>query len=130
MVYLPDARVILDVLSRTGVRLSPADARTLRRASITLRRWGERLCNGAVERDDSGDTPPLHFRVCESWNGSRFRCGRVPNPQPGALRRIAEVCNREGLHYFHQTDPRGCALYVAAEPMNASDYSARGVAIY
>lgn len=62
------------------------------------------------------------------WNRSIRH--RTPNPEPGALRRIAEVCEREGLHYFHQTDPRGCALYVAAEPLTDCDYSSRGIAIY
>lgn len=114
-----DARVIMHVLNRTGVRLSPADARTLRRASLTLRRWGERLCNGEVETNDDGKAFQRGFRM-----------RRVPNLKTGALRRIAEVCKRKGLHYFHQTDPRGCALYVAAEPLTDCDYSTRGVAIY
>lgn len=43
-----DSRVILHVITRTGVRLSSDDARTLRRASLTLRRWSERECNGEI----------------------------------------------------------------------------------
>lgn len=119
-----DSRIILHVL-RTGVRLSLADARILRRASLTLRRWAERECNGEVETDDDGKAFQRGFR-----GRAYAELIRVPNPEPGALRRIAEVCERNGLHYFHQTDPRGCALYVAAEPLNDCDYSSRGVEIY
>lgn len=51
----------------------------------------------------------------------------VADRERGALKRIASVCERLGLHYFHQTDPRGCALYVAREALTDSQYS-RGIA--
>lgn len=33
------------------------------------------------------------------------------------------ACRDHGLHYYHQTDPRGCALYVSAEPLTDQNYS-------
>jgi hypothetical protein len=55
------------------------------------------------------------------------RVSSIPDREAGALRRVAEACKAAGLHYYHQTDPRGCALYVAAEPLNAQNYSSRGI---
>lgn len=52
---------------------------------------------------------------------------RIPDREAGALRRVANVCKRNGLHFFHQTDPRGCALYVSNEPLTATNYT-HGVA--
>ena len=42
-----------------------------------------------------------------------------------ATLRVAEVCDRNGLEFFHQGDPRGCALYLskAGDGMNDANYS-------
>lgn len=48
---------------------------------------------------------------------------RIADREAGALRRVKAVCERNGLHYYHQTDPRGCSLYVASEPLTDSAYS-------
>ena len=110
-------------------------ARTLRRAQLTLHRWSEEMCNGTIQREGpDGDGKP--FRV---WDGSigqdletkRMKWGRITSPTPdreaGALRRIEQVCKEAGLHFYHQTDPRGCALFVSAQPMNDTNYSQLGV---
>jgi|SRR5665213_1293051 len=34
-----------------------------------------------------------------------------------------------GLHYYHQSDPRGRSLYVSKEPMDSDSYTS-GVVIY
>lgn len=45
------------------------------------------------------------------------------------IKRIAAACKAFGLHYYHQTDPRGCALYVAREPLTGTNYSSIGIAV-
>lgn len=40
-----------------------------------------------------------------------------------AVRRVAAVCAEHGLYYFHQGDPRGCALYIARKPLDGSNYT-------
>jgi len=36
---------------------------------------------------------------------------------------VATICKRLGAHFYHQGDPRGCALYVSAEPIKDNDYT-------
>lgn len=141
--------------SRLGI--SVADANILRRAQLTLHRWAELECgdgnayaswcivrgrkwggsfdgpapsdqakkNGqGFVYDDNGE--PFIERHLHSENFARYE--PIADREKGALRRIGEVCSRLGLHYYHQTDPRGCALYVSREPLTDSDYN-RGVAM-
>lgn len=44
------------------------------------------------------------------------------------LPRIAQICADHSIYFYHQTDPRGCALYVSSEPLTDSNYN-HGVAI-
>ena len=115
----------------TGLSVSWTDAETLRRAELTLQRWGELECgNGndyaswAIERDETTGKP---FMVTRPHSG-KTRRHAIPDREAGALRRVAELCKRLGLHFYHQGDPRGCALYVSAEPLTYQNYSSRGVA--
>jgi len=102
-------------------------ARTLRRAQLTLHRWSEEMCNGTIQREGpDGDGKP--FRPQYSNYYERVVANTpVPDREAGALRRVAAVCKEAGLHYFYQRDPRGCQLYVAAFPLDHSNYD-RGVA--
>jgi hypothetical protein len=110
----------------TGRFITPADAGTLRRCERTLQRWAERECgdgsNWIIERDETTGKPfnVYHGPGKPSWYA-------IPDREAGALRRIAEVCGRIGLHFYHQGDCRGCMLYVAAEPLTDTNYN-RGVA--
>ena len=120
------------VFTRTGISLGFDDANTLRRAERTLHRWAELECgdgHGCIERD--GETGvPYYYRSDHSYLDSNDPRAyhRIADKEAGALRRIAEVCTRTGLHFYHQTDPRGCALYVSSKPLQANDYSGAGVA--
>lgn len=103
-------------------------ARTLRRAQLTLHRWAEEMCNGTIQRHEDHKDPRdpnsdgLPFRHYPS--GHYIQC---PDRERGALTRVEQVCKAAGLHYYHQTDPRGCALYVSAEPLTDQNYSTRGI---
>lgn len=125
-----DTYKILNSLQHRGIELSFHDANILRRAQLTLHRWSELECGDgddykswSIERDETSGVP---YMVIYPHDG-KSRRSRVPDRETGALRRVAEVCKRNGLHYFHQTDPRGCSLYVSNEPLTDSAYN-RGVA--
>lgn len=117
-------------LNAAGIAADFAAAETLRRAQLTLHHWSELECGDgdnykswAIERDETTGKPYMAVYPHDG-NPRRYR---VADREAGALRRIAAACKSCGAHYFHQTDPRGCALYVAAEPLTESDYT-RGVA--
>jgi hypothetical protein len=132
-----------------GLGFSPADAEALRRISLTLRRWSEHECNGAIQRDgDQGDGDPYWYNV----NTGR-KIGRVPDRERGALKRLQTIIDerndralagiartdaaviRLAATYYVQGDPRGCALYIlppGAVPAGADvdGYYSRGIAVY
>lgn len=112
------------VFQRTGINLSFDDANTLRRAEIALGRWGEVECgnggNWYIQRDEVTGVPYRHYCGDSQREPKPYR---IPDREAGALRRVADVCKRNGLHYYHQTDPRGCALYVSNEPLPDNNYS-------
>jgi hypothetical protein len=94
--------------------ISADDAQTLRRISMTLSRWGERECGdehgNAIERDETTGIPYATYDL--GANGKRGR-HRIPDRERGALKRLAAVMAQyPALVAYHQTDPRGCALYV------------------
>ncbi len=109
-------------LERGGINCSFEQAETLRRAEMTLHRWGEGECGndrGCIEMDE---TTGRYF-----WRYSDGRRGHdMADRKSGALRRVAQVCAELGLHFYHQGDPRGAALYVSREPLTDVDYN-RGV---
>lgn len=102
-------------------------ARTLRRAQLTLHRWAEEMCNGTIQRewDDEQGEPRRHTSYQNTHLTTSYK---IPDRERGALARVEKVCKAAGLFYYHQTDPRGCALFVAAEPLNDQNYSTKGVA--
>jgi len=124
-------RILLDRIRRVCQAITLDDVHALRRAELVLHRWGEQECGDsnehcswAIERDESTGLP---YRAVYPHNG-KPRKVRIPDRESGALRRIAEVCNRHGLFWFHQGDPRGCALFVSNEPLTDANYS-NGVAV-
>ena len=103
-----------------------------RRDSMTLRRWFERECGDsnnfaswAVERDPETDIPYL---VTYPHNGKERR-RRIPDLEKGARKRIAERCERLGLKYCIQTDPRGLSLYLSREEINDQNYNYVGCGV-
>ena len=116
---------LLRALDNLGVSKEDADA--LLRIERTLHRWAERECNGEVETDDDG----------KAWRLSAVSAHRfaIPNREAGALRRLKAIMARyPALAAYHQTDPRGCALYIAKREAigqrNLDEcYSSVGVAV-
>lgn len=124
--YAKDCEIQGKLYRRYDVFIQREDANTLRRAEMTLHRWAEEECNGTIERNDATDVP---YRVVQRYTGNlpphRWA---IPDRENGALRRVKALCKRLGLHWYYQTDPRGCALYVASLPLNDQNYSSAGVA--
>jgi hypothetical protein len=119
--------------------LSADEAAQVRRISMTLTRWAELECgdgNGyaswAIERDETTGKP---FLVTHPHTGKSYRRA-VPDREKGALRRLAEIIKQHpSLIYYHQTDPRGCSVYVIKRddiPAGATLDSCynRGIAVF
>lgn len=89
---------------------------TLRRAQMTLHRWAEGECGDGndhaswgIERDETTGKP---FRVVYPHTRPSYRVA-IADREKGALRRVAAImAAHPDLWSFHQTDPRGCALYI------------------
>jgi len=116
---------IINQLSNQGI--TRTDAETLIRAEMTLHRWAERECNGELERDDETGKPYV-------VNTRTMRRYPTSDREAGAIRRINAITSLAGLAYYHQTDPRGAALYIlrpgdVPEGCNAESYYSRGLCI-
>lgn len=110
---------LLNSLAELG--FSYSEAKTLLRIERTLQRWGERMCgdgNGwgswCIERDETTDKPYLLHHHYNHGRGKDYTT-RTPirDLEKSALARLAKLmAEHPGLVAYHQTDPRGCALYV------------------
>jgi hypothetical protein len=116
-----------------------SETETLRRAEMTLHRWHELECGDgndygtswSIERDETTGKP---YMVTHYRDGKTSRRS-YPDKEKGALRRISEVLKRkDGLSFYQQGDPRGCALYILrpgdvpdGEDVNA--FYSRGIAV-
>ena len=108
------------------------DFKTLRRISMTLKRWFEHECNGVIQRDgDAGDGLPYWYT-----SKSNRKIGRAYDRERGAVKRLEKIMARyPALVHYLQTDPRGCSLYlIPREKAEGRDlsaiYSARGYPVY
>lgn len=120
--------------------ISYEDAVVLRRASMTLRRWFEAECgysndyaSFSIERDEETGKP---YRVVYPHNDTATKRYPVADKETGAIKRIKAILAKyDGLSYYVQSDPRGCALYLIrpGDVPNGEDVSAyytRGIAVY
>jgi len=90
-------------MERLGFTLDEADK--LRRIESTLHRWAERECNGEIERDEETG-------IAYSASEGKRLCQRT-DLETWALKRLAAILeSHPDLISYHQTDPRGCALYI------------------
>lgn len=120
-----------------------AEAEALRRISMTLHRWFEHECNGAIQRDgENGDGDPFWFNI-----DTGKVLGRVADRERGAIKRLEAIVSERNkravtpgssgtaLGYYIQGDPRGAALYIlrpgdVPEGHDAGAYYSRGIAVY
>lgn len=122
---------LMQQLATRGIAADFDQANTLRRAQIALHRWAELECGDgnehaswSIERDEKTQKPFMCWYP-HTGNSSRRP---IADKENGALKRVARICVDIGANYYHQTDPRGCALYVAKEKLTDQNYT-RGVAV-
>lgn len=96
-------------------------ANRLLKAERALQRWAEAECGNSnewaswhIERDEATGKP---FRVTIPNRGHVVVRSPIRDMERAALRWAAEVCEPLGLVWYHQGDPRGCALYVGTREM-------------
>lgn len=137
-VSIKERMLVLERLGKLGIDYDEAQA--LRRISMTLRRWSELECgdgHGIIERDEETGKP-YYYRCNHSYvdpNDPRARyC--IADREKGALKRLQTIMSKHpDLLAYHQTDPRGCAIYVLRKddvPVGSSIDSMynRGIAVY
>ena len=112
-----------------GLGLTGDEFDALRRCSMTLHRWAEHECNGAIQRDEETGKPYAHG----TYDGKRLY--PVADRETGALKRAAAILKAHGLQLYHQGDPRGAALYVIrpadlADGVDVDSCYSRGIAVY
>lgn len=98
------------------------EAWQLRRIEMTLHRWSELECGtdaGHIERDETTGLPRFYNARARYAQANDPRAWSIiPDRENGALRRLAAITVRHPeIFGYHQTDPRGCALYL----LRASD---------
>ena len=128
-----------DVLMALG--FTQGETEQLRRISMTLHRWFEHECNGAIQREgDDGNGRPYW---CNTHTGERTRTP-VADREAGAMKRLNTIIRERDkrandplkpVGYYVQTDPRGAALYILRPgdvPAGAdvSAYYSRGICVY
>lgn len=100
--------------------MSWSEINILRRAERTLHRWAELECGDGnqygswcISRDEETGRPYMEHHHYLHGRGQDYTT-RTPiaDREAGALRRVKAICERHGLSYHHQGDPRGCALYI------------------
>lgn len=136
------------------------EAESLRRISMTLRRWHELECgdgNGCIERDEKTDKP-RYFNCNARYLGANDpRAWHViPDREKGAHKRLAKIITARNkraveaavadktisakvgkisLTSYIQGDPRGAALYIirpgdVPKGADVGAYYTRGICVY
>lgn len=137
-----------EVLQSLGFTSDEAD--TLRRISMTLRRWHELECGvdgGCVERENDDGTGRAFWRSANT--GKRWP---MADRETGAKKRLAAIIGQRNgrpaivagrlnaapagkVSAYIQGDPRGAALYIirpgdVPEGGDVSSYYSRGICVY
>lgn len=96
-----------EFIGRLGIDSNTADK--LRRIEMTLHRWAEAECNGEIQRDgENGDGKPRYY-----YGPNMDRSYPIADREAGALKRLETIMAAyPEMVAYHQTDPRGCALYL------------------
>ncbi len=128
-----------DMMTRVG--FSTDETRALLKAEGALQRWAEAECGTgtethtvSIERDETTGKPfrRVQFRRAGQWAENRYP---VRDMEAAALRRVAAIAEAHpGLSFYHQSDPRGCALYLirpsdVIEGADVGSYYSRGIAV-
>lgn len=115
------------------LNLEADDILFLTKIERTLQRWAERESGNStdsmaywVEVDDDGKA----WEVRDIWGINKQFRHRIPNMEASALRRLSAFCKDKGLYAYHQSDPRGCQLYISRTRELTPENYTDGVAVY
>jgi hypothetical protein len=96
---------------------------SITRIERTLHRWAELECGtdrGAIERDETTGKPYFMMEPPSRHGRSSWP---VRDMETGALKRLSAImANHPELWSYHQSDPRGCALYIGRNEDKATRY--------
>lgn len=112
--------------------VAAADFRKLCRLERLLHKWGEDVCNGVVSVGEGGEA----YRHFGATNYSASGDFPINNDETFVLLKVKALLQKyPALWFYHQGDPRGCALYVGKRegcdvPSLESHYSTSGHAVY
>ena len=127
-----------NVLLQLG--FTQAEAESLRRISMTLRRWFEAECNGDIQRDETTGIAYLQY----GGGAGPFLTRRAVDREAGAMKRLDAIVQRVNvqragkvgrLAHYIQGDPRGASLYIlrpgdVPAGADAGAYYTRGICVY
>lgn len=88
-----------------------AEWASLKRLAKIIHQWNEDECNGAIQwHGDNEETPKRHFQ-------DRYGCFTVVGPtiqdkERQSLESAWKIAESHGYSVYHQSDPRGCSLYL------------------
>lgn len=131
MSFKPAYELASRIQRRFNIDITPIDAAILRIAERRLHRWHERECGDSdnytswcLVRDEDTGIP-----YCEYYphTGKSYRI-KVRDIETAELAKVKTICTKYSLHYYQQTDPRGCALYISNIPLADDRYSSDGIA--
>ncbi len=124
---------------------SSVEAERLRRISLTLHRWFEHECNGAIQRDgDDGEGRPFWYNtntgrkigpVADRETGARKRLDAIIGARNARVRPAAGETRIDPVSAYIQSDPRGASLYIlrpgdVPDGKQAESYYNRGIVVY
>ena len=132
------------------------EAVQLRRIEMTLHRWSEQECGDsnsyaswAIERDEKTDKPfrcvyphggdpypkPRRYPIADRERGARKRAAAIVRARNARFHGTnPEDTRAQYVQFYHQTDPRGCALYIVRvadvpEGQSLDAFYTRGLAV-
>lgn len=97
-------------MNKTNPRLPVSVFKRLCILEKHLHKWAEEECNGSIQWDDDVHTIPRRY-YADRWRCYTVKGPIIPNQESKWLEEAKTLAAECGGKIYHQTDPRGCALY-------------------
>lgn len=98
----------------TATKTAPfttAEWASLKRLAKVIHKWNEDECNGAIRWE--GDNEEIPRRYYLDNYGTYTKAGPIMrNKEQQSLESAWKIAESHGYSVYHQTDPRGCSLYL------------------
>ena len=101
----------MPTVTATRYPFTTAEWASLKRLAKIIHKWNEDECNGAIKwHGDNEETPKRHFQ--DRYGSFTITGPTIQDKEKQSLESARKIAAKHGLSVFHQSDPRGCALYV------------------